>query len=158
MQFDLTIKKVSFIIKVSKTKATEKNIGLCFPFKKAIMKGNEKMLTIKKELDLNDFMNEYEDILPSDYEACEIIFDNLEDIFCDGTDDMTIRDYVRFQMMVSTAKELLNDYDIIDEEDLQELDSDEVYEKIEEFLQENTMLLGSYEDDDCERVFIYDEF
>ncbi|MDD4468286.1 MAG: hypothetical protein RBR50_07480 [Candidatus Izemoplasmatales bacterium] len=116
------------------------------------------MLTIKKELDLNDFMNEYEDILPSDYEACEIIFDNLEDIFCDGTDDMTIRDYVRFQMMVSTAKELLNDYDIIDEEDLQELDSDEVYEKIEEFLQENTMLLGSYEDDDCERVFIYDEF
>lgn len=32
------------------------------------------MLTIKKELDLNDFMNEYGDILPKDQEACEIIF------------------------------------------------------------------------------------
>lgn len=116
------------------------------------------MLTIKKELDLNDFMNEYEDILPEEYEACEIIFSSLEDIFCEGAEDMTIRDYIRFQMNISTQKELLSDYNIIDEEDLQELDENEIHEKVEEYLNDNTSLLGSYEDDNGDMVYIYDEF
>lgn len=116
------------------------------------------MLTVKKELDLNDFMNEYKDILPEDYEACEIIFDALCDMMYDGAEDMTIRDYVRFQMQISTQSELLSDYDIIDEEELKDLDEDEINEKIEDYLSENTSLLGSYEDDNGEMVYIYDEF
>lgn len=52
------------------------------------------MLTIKKELDFNDFLNEYESILSKDYEANEIIFNSLEDIFSDGAEDMQIRDYI----------------------------------------------------------------
>lgn len=116
------------------------------------------MLVIKKELDLNDFMNEYEDILPEDYEANEIIFEALCEMMYDGADDMTIRDYIRFQMKISTQSELLSDYSIIDEEDLQELDEDEIHEQVEEYLNDNTFLLGSYEDDNGDKVYIYDEF
>ena len=117
------------------------------------------MLTIKKELDFNDFLNEYEDVLKSiDYQANEIIFSNLEDIFSDGAEDMQIRDYIRFQVMVSTSKELLSDYTIIDEDDLKDLDDDEINEKIENYLNDNTYLLGSYEDSDGQKCFIYDEF
>lgn len=117
------------------------------------------MLTIKKELDLQDFMNEYEDILKDlDYEACEIIFSSLEDVFYDGAEDMTIRDYIRFQMNISTSSELLNDYDIIDAEDIEDMDEDEINEAIEEYLNDNTYLLGSYEDNEGVTCFIYDEF
>lgn len=116
------------------------------------------MLTIKKELDLNDFMNEYEDILPKDQEACEIIFDSLCETMSEGAEDMTIRDYIRFQMNISTSNELLNDYDIIDEEDIKDMDEDEINETIEEYLNYHTYLLGSYEDNDGLKYFIYDEF
>ena len=116
------------------------------------------MLTIKKELSFDDFLNEYENILPKDYEANEIIFDSLEQIFEDGTDDMTIRDYIRFQMNISTAKELLHDYDIIDPEDVEDMDEDEIDEAIETYLNENTYLLGKYGDSNGETCFIYDEF
>jgi len=116
------------------------------------------MLTIKKELYLNDFMNEYEDILPEDYDACEIIFDSLSEMMYDGADDMTVRDYIRFQMNISTQKELLNDYDIIDAEDIKDMDEDEINEAIETYLNDNTSFLGSYEDSDGETVYIYDEF
>lgn len=117
------------------------------------------MLTVKKELDLNDFMNEYEDILKDlDYEACEIIFSSLEDIFCEGAEDMTIRDYIRFQVYISTSSELLNDYDIIDDEDIEDMDEDEIHEAIEKYLNYNTYLLGSYEDGDGVMVYVFDEF
>ena len=116
------------------------------------------MLTITKELDLNDFMNEYEDILPEDQEACEIIYDSLCDTMSEGVEDMTIRDYVRFQVYISTSKEFLSDFDIIDDEDIKDMDDDEINEAIESYLNDNTYLLGSYEDSDGEMIFIYDEF
>ena len=117
------------------------------------------MLIIKKELSFYDFQNEYENILSDiDYEAQQIIFDSLSDMFYEGTDDMTIRDYIRFQMNISTAKELLNDYNIIDDDELKTLDDDEINERIENYLDENTFTLGSYLDDDNEMIFIYDEF
>ena len=124
------------------------------------------MLTIKKELDLQDFMNDYEDILPSDYEACEIIFDSLCEAMYDGAKDMTVRDYIRFQLQISTQSELLDDYDIIDDEDMEEINQIEdeeerkerIHEEIEEYLNYNTYYLGSYEDDNGDTVYLYDEF
>ncbi len=116
------------------------------------------MLTVKKELDFNDFQNEYENILSDiDYEAQEIIFDFLEDIFYEGADDMTIRDYIRFQVCISSTSELLSDYSILDEEETAELSDEEKVEKVEDYLNDNTHLLGSYEEDDI-TYFIYDEF
>lgn len=116
------------------------------------------MLTVKKEMDLNDFMDEYATILPDDREACEIIFSSLEERMTDGAEDMTIRDYIRFQLYISTQSELLSNYDIIDEEEIKEMDEDEIHERIEEYLNYNTYLLGSYEDNDGVMVYIYDEF
>ena len=116
------------------------------------------MLTIKKEMDLNDFMNEYESILPKDYEACEIIFNSLCEMMYDGAEDMTIRDYIRFQMNISTSKELLNDYDIIDKEDMKSMEDDEIHDEIENYLNDNTYFLGSYEDSNGDVIYIYDEF
>lgn len=116
------------------------------------------MLTIKKELDFNDFMNEYGSILPDDHDACEIIYDSLCETMYEGAEDMTIRDYIRFQMNISTSNELLNDYDIIDDEDIEDMDEDEINEAIESYLNDNTYLLGSYEDNEGLTCFIYDEF
>ena len=117
------------------------------------------MLTIKKELDLQDFINDYDDIMSGwDYGAKEIIFSSLEDIFYEGAEDMTIRDYMRFQMQISTQEELLSNYDIIDDEDFEDMDDDEIDEKIEDYLSYHTSFLGSYKDDNGDMVYIYDEF
>ena len=117
------------------------------------------MLTIKKELSFYDFQNEYENILSDiDYEAQEIIFDSLSDMFYEGTDDMTIRDYIRFQLQIATLKEVLNDYDIISDEELKTLNDEDIFETVSDFLSDNTFLMGSYRDNDDEMIFIYDEF
>ena len=117
------------------------------------------MLTIKKELDLNDFINDYDGVMSDwDYEAKEIVFDSLCECFYEGTEDMTIRDYLRFQLEIQTQEDVISNYDVIDEEDLKDMDEDEIHEAIENYLSENTYLLGSYEDSDGEMVYIYDEF
>lgn len=116
------------------------------------------MLTIKKELSFYDFQNEFENILTDiDYEAQEIIFDNLEQMFDDGTDEMTVRDYIRFQICISSTSELLSDYNILDDEETKELSEEEKTEKVEEYLNDNTYFLGKYEENDI-TYFIYDEF
>ena len=113
------------------------------------------MLTIKKELSFYDFQNEYDDILNDiEYQAHEIIFDSLSDMFFDGTDDMTVRDYIRFQLQVMTLKEVLNDYNVLDDEELQELDDDDILEVVEEYLNDNTYVLGSYVDDGRRNSFL----
>ena len=116
------------------------------------------MLVVKKELDLQDFMNDYNDILPNDYEANEIIFESLEGLNENGMEDMTIRDYIRFQMKISTQKEIIEDYSIIDENDIKEMEDEEIKEKIIDYLSYNTYFLGSYEDEEGQTVYIYDEF
>lgn len=124
------------------------------------------MLTIKKELGFNDFQNEYEDILNDiDYEAQEIIFDSLCDMMYDGAEDMTVRDYIRFQLQISTQSELLENYDIIDDEDMEDINlmeederAEKIHEEIEEYLSYHTYYLGSYEDEDGVKVYLHDEF
>lgn len=117
------------------------------------------MLTIKKELSFYDFQNEYENILYDiEYQAQEIIFDSLSDMFFEGTDDMAVRDYIRFQLQVMTLKEVLDDYNVLNDDELQELDDDDILEVVEEYLNDNTYVLGSYVDDEGEIVFLFDEF
>ena len=117
------------------------------------------MLTIKKELSFYDFQNEYDDILNDiEYQAHEIIFDSLSEMFFEGTDDMTVRDYIRFQLQVMTLKEVLNDYNILDDEEKEDLNDEDILEVVEEYLNDNTYVLGSYVDDEGETVFLFDEF
>lgn len=117
------------------------------------------MLTIKKELSFYDFQNEYDDILNGiEYQAHEIIFESLSSMFYDGIDDMTVRDYIRFQLQVMTLKEVLNDYNVLDDEEKEDLNDDDILEVVEEYLNDNTYVLGSYVDDEGETVFLFDEF
>lgn len=117
------------------------------------------MLKIIKELSFYEFMSEYEDILQGvDHEGVEIIYNSMHDIFSDGVDDMTVRDYIRYQLQVATSKEVLNDYNILDDEDIKDMDADAIHEAIEEYLNNNTYLLGYYTDADDDIIYIFDEF
>ena len=67
---------------------------------------------------------------------------------------MHVRDYLRFQMRVSSSDEVISDYSIdVDAED----DADAKIETVKEYLNYNTYLLGSYEEDGI-TYFIFDEF
>ena len=117
------------------------------------------MLTIKKELDLQDFINDYDDIMSGwDYEAKEIIYDSLSECFYEGAEDMTIRDYLRFQVQVQTQDEVLDNYDIIQENEKGDHDDNQLHEIVENYLNDNTYVLGSYEDNNGVMVYIFDEF
>ena len=116
------------------------------------------MLKVTQEMGFYDFVREYHEILPEDREAQEIIFESLESCYDNGIDDMTIRDYIRFQLNISTQDELLEMYNIIDEEELKELENDDIHIKIEEYLDYNTYFLGSYEDYNGKMIYLYDEF
>jgi hypothetical protein len=117
------------------------------------------MLTVKKELDLQDFINDYDDIMSGwDYEAKEIIYDSLCDTMSEGAEDMTIRHYLRFQLEIQTQEDVISNYDVIDDEDLKGMDEDEMHEAVENYLNDNTYLLGSYEDNNGIMIYIFDEF
>ena len=117
------------------------------------------MLTIKKELDLQDFINDYDDIMSGwDYEAKEIVFDSLCECFYEGAEDMAIRDYLRFQLEIQTQEDVISNYDVIDDEDLKDMDEDEIHEAVENYLDNNTYLLGSYKDYNGVMVYLFDEF
>ena len=117
------------------------------------------MLTIKKELDLQDFINDYDFIMDAwDYEAKEIVFNSLCDCFYEGAEDMTIRDYLRFQLYVMTQDEVIDNYDVIDGDDLKDMDEDEIHEAVEKYLNYHTYYLGSYEGVDGVMVYLFDEF
>jgi hypothetical protein len=117
------------------------------------------MLVIKKELGFYDFQKEFEEVLNGyDWEAQQIIFDNLECMFDDGVDEMTVNDYLRFQLQVMTQNEVLESYNIIDDEDIENMTEDEKTEAIDLYLSDNTFLMGYYKDSDDDIVFLFDEF
>ena len=90
--------KVSFIIKGIKNKSNRKKQKIsvyAFRSKKAITKGNKKM---KKTMSIYDFRDEMEDDFS--YEACEIIFDALEDL-----DEDLEFDRVEFVVNITKAQQ-----------------------------------------------------
>lgn len=114
------------------------------------------MLVIKKELDVQDFKNEFHRQLKDlSLEGVEMVFDSLCNAFYDGADEMQIRDYLRFQMQVMSLEEVIDSYGY--DMDLEDLEDDELIEAVENYLNDNTYLIGSYEEDDT-IYFIFDEF
>ena len=113
------------------------------------------MLVLKKELDLNEFEREFRDELKDiSFDGIEIIFDSLCEIMAEGDYSvMHVRDYLRFQMRVSSLDEVINDYGL----DLDDVEDDNLFDAVEEYLQDHTYLLGYYEEDGI-TYFIFDEF
>ena len=119
------------------------------------------MLVIKKELDFHDFLNDFSGVTEGlDYEACELIFNSLEDFAynSNGIDEMTVKDYIRFQVQIQAQNEVLSNYNIIHDEEYQDMDEDDIHEAIENYLSYNTNYLGSYEDINGVKIYVFDEF
>lgn len=116
------------------------------------------MLTVKKELDLNDFINDYDFLISSwDFEAKEITFEALCEAM-DGYDEISIRDYIRFQLEIMTQSEVIENYSIFTDDELQEMDEDERHVAVGNYLSDNTYLLGSYKDNNGVMVYLFEEF
>ena len=114
------------------------------------------MLVLKNELDLNEFEREFRDELQGlSGEGIEIVFDSLCEVMDDGYTVMHVRDYLRFQMQVMSLKEVIDAYGY--DMNLQDLEDAELFDAVEEHLQDNTYLLGSFELQG-EMFFIFDEF
>lgn len=114
------------------------------------------MLVIKKELSFYEFIDEFIDVLEElDLEAMSLIYESLCEVMEGGADDTTIRDYIRFQLEVQAINELINNYDVIIDDDMTE---DEKHEAVENYLNYNTYLLGSYINDNGVMVYVFDEF
>ena len=115
------------------------------------------MLVLKHEMDLYDFENEFRDELKDlTNEAIVIIFDSLSEIMAEGDYSvMHVRDYIRYQMQVLSLKEVINSYGYLMA--LDDLEDDALIEEVEEYLQYNTYMLGSFEEDGT-TYFIFDEF
>ena len=114
------------------------------------------MLVLKKELGLYEFKKEFRDELNGlTFDAIEIIFNTLcEHDLVDETVG-GVRDYLRFQMQVMSLKDVINSYGYMME--LQDLEDDELVETVDEHLNNNTYVLGTFEEDGI-IYFIFDEF
>lgn len=115
------------------------------------------MLELRKEMELQDFIDEYGYELQSfAIEAVEIIFDALCEypLAADNTVD-AVRDYLNYDVQIMSLKDVINDYDDVLEID--DLEEDELIEEVMFFLDWNTFLLGTYEEDD-ELFFIFNTF
>lgn len=113
------------------------------------------MLVLKQELDLQGFEREFRDELKDlSFDGIEIVFDSLCDVMAGGDYSvMQVRDYLRFQMRISSLDEVISDYRI----DTEDQEDDKLIEIVENYLNYNTYLLGMYEEDEI-TYFIFDEF
>jgi hypothetical protein len=109
---------------------------------------------------INDMTNEGHGFSP---EGASILFNHLEELE-EETGESIEYDPIglRCEFNESSTSEVFNDYvkHNLDAEELKEYEEKDPEEKndfIEEFLNDNTMLCGSYDEEE-ERFFIYQEF
>jgi hypothetical protein len=119
------------------------------------------MLVLKKELGLWEFEREFRDELKGlPLEAIEVIFNALCQFDLEAIEVIfetvgSVRDYLRFQMQVMSLEEIIHSYGYL--MDLEDLEGDELVEVVDEYLSNNTYVLGSFDEDD-DIYYIFDEF
>jgi len=118
------------------------------------------MLVIKKGLDFQDFEDlfSYElDYMTS--EAARIIYDYLVEQDAE-LEEESISDFIRYDINVMSVDDIISDYNyMMDEEEFQQLEADgeDLTEYVENFLNDYTTVLGSFEEGD-EVFFVFQEF
>lgn len=117
------------------------------------------MLTIKKEMSIYDFIEEYSGLNNTDFadehQALAVIFDCLCSMYED-LEDGFITDYIRYQVQEMDANYFIDQYKHI--MDLEEDATDEEkHEAIENCLNDYTFYIGNYEDDGI-IYYLFDEF
>lgn len=120
------------------------------------------MLVLKKEMYLEDFEQEFDfELRGVSSEATAIIFDSLCEVNYNGDSTVdSVSDYLRFQVQVMSISEVINDYSYsmdLDGLDVEDLEDEATIEAVTKYLEDNTYLLGTYEEDG-ETFFIFDEF
>lgn len=117
------------------------------------------MLVLKKELDLEDFTDLFSDELDGiGEEGVSLIFDSICETSGASETETGISDYLRYQLQHMSVGEVVDDYGYgFDGIDLEDLEDPETLEAIEEYLCNNTYVIGKYEEDG-ETFFIFDEF
>lgn len=114
------------------------------------------MLVLKTELGLFEFEREFRDELKGlPLDAIEAIFDALCQYDLVDETVTGIRDYLRFQMQVMSLEDVIHSYGYM--MDLQDLEDDEIDEVVDDFLCNNTYVLGSFEEDGI-TYYIFDKF
>lgn len=120
-------------------------------------------ITVKMDLDLQNFSQQFADVLPNSNVAKEAIFDAIasmvDDIYGEegGITEILLRDYIRFQLKVMSTEEVNESYGILDDEEMATMSHDEVIEAIENHLYDYTSYHGSFIEDDT-TYFLFDEF
>lgn len=120
--------------------------------------GDKKMLVIKKVLDFNDFdyLFNYEMDYMND-EARRIIYDYLVNMD-EELEEENISDFIRYDINVMSVDDIISDYNyMMDEEEFQQLEDDEIPEYVENFLNDYTTVLGTYEEEG-ETFIVFTEF
>ena len=117
------------------------------------------MLVIKKGLDFQDFeeLFSYElNYFP--YEASRIIYDYLVEQG-EELEEENISDFIRYDINVMSVDEVIGDYEsMMDEDELDRAKEDDALtEYVESFLNDYTMILGTYEEEG-ETFFVFTEF
>ena len=117
------------------------------------------MLVIKKELDFQEFEDLFSfelDYMTS--EAARIIYDYLVDRD-EELEEESISDFIRFDINVMSVDDIISDYNyMMDESEFEQLEDDEeIAEYVENFLNDYTTILGTYEEDG-ETFFVFTEF
>lgn len=117
------------------------------------------MLVIKKEIDFQEFEDLFSYEL--DYmttEASRIIYEYLLDRDEELTEE-DISDFIRYQINVMSVDEIISVYNyMMDESEFEHLEDDEeIAEYVENFLNDYTQILGSFEEDG-EKFFVFEEF
>lgn len=117
------------------------------------------MLTIKKEMSMYDFIEEYSGLDNTDFanehQALGIIYDSLYSMYGE-IEDGFITDYIRFKVQEMDANYFIDQYSHI--MDLEEdATDDEKHEAIENCLNDYTFYIGNYEHDGV-MYYLFDEF
>lgn len=114
---------------------------------------------IVKTFNENDFINEFKAYNRMDnfsFKGLRILFESLEQTAIDC--EMNIKmDVIALccDYNEDSITDIINNYDI----DVSEcFDIEDVIETVEEYLQDNTYVCGSYDDEEYDKVFIYQVF
>ena len=124
-------------------------------------KGNIMQNTngIVKTFNENDFINEfrlYDRMDNFSYKGLRILFESLEQTAIDCGINIEM-DVIALccEYSEDTLADIIDNYDI----DVSEcIDIEDVIETVEDYLQDNTYVCGSYDDEEHDKVFIYQAF
>lgn len=114
-------------------------------------------MPIVKTFDFSDFVEEFRDFVRIDNfsrQGLEFIFNYLSDCYYDTNWEMDCI-AICCEFNESSCPDLLQDYDIVYDDDM---NNEELADQVRDYLNDNTSIVGEYQNDIGETVFVYVAF